>query len=186
MEDIQNTPSEAQNGRLLAQGYIAGKLSTYQRASAAGAFKTANRLKYYRRTRDKIATDIILNFVETQHGEAMARRAALSLNACRTIKHAFTTLPIIDVPICFALCTYFPRIVRGPATGELPGNGGDFDNYVKGFMDSMVYHGVIKDDNPKWYRGTPHHTQLAQLDWVPGVKEGPRGFHWAVFQSIDP
>ena len=57
--------------------------------------------------------------------------------------------PLIKEPIRVGL-----RITQPPTkAGKLPMNRGDYDNFLKAFLDAIVGAGVIADDSMRWYRG---------------------------------
>lgn len=57
---------------------------------------------------------------------------------------------IIDFPIRVGIGVFLQETSKG----EFPKSKGDFDNYVKMFLDAMVSFGIIEDDSSFYYRGS--------------------------------
>lgn len=87
------------------------------------------------------------------------------------------TFPILRVPFVFWLAIEIPV---AKSTGHPPKNGGDYDNYVKAFMDAAKSSQAIKDDNPFYFRGMVEHEGTPSA-FYPTDSKRPWRYHWAMF-----
>jgi len=64
-----------------------------------------------------------------------------------------TRLSLIQQPYRFGLAVCAPPVKSGPNKGKLPTNRGDYDNYVKAFLDAAQNCFLVPEDSLRWYRG---------------------------------
>lgn len=84
----------------------------------------------------------------------------------------------ILVPYRFGLVVWMPTT----KAGELPLTGGDWDNFVKAWLDAAQDVALVEDDGPRWFRGP------APVGETPsGVYAAPDWrFEWAFYEATDP
>ena len=148
-------------------GVVKGYVAPYVRMTRDGRF--SNRAKRYHQSQKALRASLM---------EGLARK--------QQWRDRILQRPIIDRPIRFGLEVFLPAVKSGPNKGKLPSGGkggGDYDNYLKAFLDSAKYSGIIKDDSPRWYRGPCYPPPKGLGVWVPGVylaKENTPYFNWVI------
>jgi len=131
----------------IASGTYFGKPRPYTRMGKH--FTTA--LRKYLDNQKELAGHLFWEVIQQHHPDQvnslrLRHRAGMGIDRLLTSE----SYPLIRQPFLFGLAI---GVLPNKGNGKIPARGGDFDNFVKAFLDAAQRGQVIPDDNMRWYRG---------------------------------
>jgi len=92
---------------------------------------------------------------------------------------------IICYPYLFGLAIDCPPVKSGVNKGLPSAAAGDFDNFIKAFLDTARWIGLVPEDSLRWFRGIVM-LDLGFRDPVSISEDGGWHFTWSFFRSLEP
>ena len=158
---------------MIIEDVIHGKIVPYTRQTRRGHFTKA--AKRYHASQDVVMMSMI-RALSKDAVTAQALMAAMSMSGSGLMGALSRDgKPYIMTPFRFGLSITAPPVKSGPNKGHLPSNAGDYDNFVKAFLDAAKKVALIPDDSLRWYRGPTNARRTC------GVYIDPSStwsFHW--------